>query len=170
MSLRRTPLTRKTPLRATGTITTRKAALNRRAVKAARRPRPDTGPSQEVRELVIARSYGCCESCGTQLRSAGRWVGEHSFHHRRPRGMGGTNRPETNGAANLLLLCGSGTTGCHGALEANRAVAYERGHLLRQTQEPAEVPVWVFVPVAGIHGALGLALLDDDGSLEWVNP
>jgi hypothetical protein len=81
--------------------------------------------------------------------------------------MGGTNRPETNGAANLLLLCGSGTTGCHGALEANRAAAYDRGHLLGQTQEPAEVPVWLCRAGGMDHRP---ALLDDDGSLEWVNP
>jgi hypothetical protein len=170
MSLRRTPLTRKTPLRASGSVTTRKAALNRRAVQAARRPRPDTGPSQEVRELVIARSYGRCEHCGRKLRSAGQWIDEHSFHHRRPRGMGGTNRPETNGAANLLLLCGSGTTGCHGLIEAGRAMAHESGQLLWQTQDPAEVPVWILRRGLGLVSRLAPALLGDDGSLEWVNP
>jgi hypothetical protein len=168
--MRRTPLARKTPLRASKGITTRKAALNRRAVQAARRTPRDTGPSQEVRAMVIVRSSGCCEHCGRQLHEAGQWIDEHSFHHRRPRGMGGTNRPETNGAANLLLLCGSGTTGCHGLIEAGRAMAHESGQLLWQTQDPAEVPVWILQRGLGLVSRLAPALLDDDGSLEWVNP
>jgi hypothetical protein len=115
---------------------------------------------------VIARAFGRCELCGTRLRSAGQWVAEHSFHHRRPRGMGGTSRPESNGAANLLLLCGSGVTGCHGWIEEHRAVARAQGQLLSQTDDPAEVPVWLALPQHGI----GPALLDNDGSREWVLP
>ncbi len=37
-----------------------------------------------------------------------------SQHHVLPRGQGGDDDP-----ANLVSLCGSGTTGCHGLIEAN---------------------------------------------------
>ncbi|WGL50661.1 hypothetical protein P5P86_11870 [Nocardioides sp. BP30] len=73
--------------------------------------------------------------------------------------MGGTSRPETNGAANLLLLCGSGTSGCHGRIESNRAEAYDQGWLVSQRDDPREVPVsilWCGPDLASVR-------LDDDG-------
>lgn len=53
--------------------------------------------------------------------------------------MGGTRRPDT--CANLLLLCGSGTTGCHGWVESNRFAARAVGLLVSQRADPAQVPV-----------------------------
>jgi hypothetical protein len=44
-----------------------------------------------------------------------------SVHHRRPRMMGGSRNESTYiKPANLIVLCGSGTTGCHGWVESNR--------------------------------------------------
>ena len=62
-----------------------------------------------------------------------------NVHHRRPRGQGGSNDP-----ANLLHLCGSGTTGCHGYIESNRTVARANGWLLEFGQDPRIVPVISF--------------------------
>lgn len=87
------------------------------------------------RDVVTARAQGRCERCGAS--SSQFW----SVHHRRPRGMGGSKRPEVNGPANLILLCGSGTTGCHGWVEANRAEAYNLGLLVRSGMNPGDVPV-----------------------------
>lgn len=58
--------------------------------------------------------------------------------------MGGSKRPDTNLPANLILLCGSGTTGCHGYVESNRAEAFDLGFLLHQVDTPAEhsVQTW----------------------------
>jgi hypothetical protein len=64
-----------------------------------------------------------------------------SMHHRHPRRMGGSSRPELNTPANLLLLCGSGTTGCHGRVEGNRTRAYKDGLILHDGADPAGVPV-----------------------------
>jgi hypothetical protein len=92
-----------------------------------------TGPSPRTRETVIMRSNGVCELCHQPLR-------QFSVHHRRPRQMGGTKRPESNMAANLLVICGSGTTGCHGHIESMRSEAYESGVLLRSMQDPESEP------------------------------
>ena len=88
-----------------------------------------------AREIVKARAGERCERCGTN------WSEFWSIHHRRPRGMGGSKRAEINSPANLILLCGSGTTGCHGWIESNRAQAYEDGLLVRSGVDPRSVPV-----------------------------
>jgi len=92
------------------------------------------GPSKKVREKVIYRDRESCRRCG-------RWADGGSIHHRRPRGMGGTSDPVVNLPANLVLLCGSGTTGCHGWVEANRVQAREDGWLVPMGVDPADVPV-----------------------------
>jgi hypothetical protein len=51
--------------------------------------------------------------------------------------MGGTARPDTNGQANLILLC----LGCHSRVEAEREWARQHGLLIRQYQTPCEVPL-----------------------------
>jgi hypothetical protein len=91
-------------------------------------------PEATVR-LVKARAQNRCERCGTA--DALRW----SLHHRKPRGMGGSKDPAMNSPANILLLCGSGTTGCHGWVESHREEAYETGLLVYRNDDPAETPV-----------------------------
>lgn len=106
---------------------------------------------------LMLRSGGRCECCGGQAGWSG-W----SRHHRQPRGMGGTKR-DVHGLDNLLLICGSGTTGCHGHIERNREWAYETGFLVRRPFEPEHTallyraagqfrPRWVLLsPTGGIH-------------------
>ncbi len=108
-----------------------------------------TGPSRQVREQVWARSVGRCERCGTALNGA------VSLHHRRPRGAGGSKDAVTNSPVNLLYLCGSGTTGCHGWIESFRTLSYASGWLVHSWDDPARVPV-------DLHGR-GPVLLSDDG-------
>lgn len=55
--------------------------------------------------------------------------------------MGGTKRPDVHSPANILALCGTGTTGCHGWVEANRFEARRLGFLVGQAKDPAQVPV-----------------------------
>lgn len=54
-----------------------------------------------------------------------------------------------------MLLCGSGTTGCHGWVHGHPAEAYRLGLLVHSWHEPAAVPVW--------GAPWGWALLDPDG-------
>jgi hypothetical protein len=88
-----------------------------------------------VRELVQARAQARCERCGRS--DALRW----SIHHRKPRGMGGSKDPMMNSPCNLILLCGSGTEGCHGWVEVNRTIGYEEGLLVHRWDDPEEIPV-----------------------------
>jgi hypothetical protein len=70
-----------------------------------------------------------------------------SFHHRRPRGMGGTRRADVHSLSALVLTCGDGTQGCHGYAESYREWARdERGLLVPNIGtgdaiDPAVVPL-----------------------------
>lgn len=109
----------------------------------------------KVRDLVRGRGVDCCERCGVHAPR-----GQGNLHHRRPRGMGGTRNPELNQPANLLWLCGSGTTGCHGDIESNRAAALAAGWLVPRYKRPTEIPVEIWD--AGL-GRRVPVLLDNDG-------
>ena len=114
-------------------------------------------PTEKVRSQVLDRDEFCCVRCGAYVGP----FGDYSIHHRRPRGMGGTKRPESNLPANLLTLCGSGTTGCHGEVESNRTAAVADGFLVSQHADPEVIPV---------HTWRGKVLLSNDGMLAIVGP
>lgn len=111
-----------------------------------------TGPAQDVVEACLERAQYACELRGCMVgdRRGVDW----SVHHRLPRRMGGTKRPEVNQPSALLIVCGSGTTGCHGWLEARRAEAHDLGLLLHAGDDPEQVPVAL---------AVGLVWLTVDG-------
>lgn len=109
-----------------------------------------TGPTPTVRKLVWARDDGHCAWCGFGVNP-----GDHSLQHRRSRGMGGTRRADANSPANLILMCGSATTGCHGWIEAHPTEAAARGFRLLQRADPTEIPALY---------ADGTWLLGHDGS------
>lgn len=102
-----------------------------------RSKRKTTGPAQDVVEAVYERAAWACERCGGAVGP--RRAIEHHIHHRRPRAMGGTDRPDTNLPSNLLLLCPP----CHGEVESRRGEALEAGWLVHQAEDPAEVAVLV---------------------------
>lgn len=106
-----------------------------------------TGPTAATVALVWERDNGSCLRCGRGLRFEGRGV-EWSLHHRAPRGMGGTRQPWINKPGNLVTLCGSGVTGCHGWVEANRGQATEQGWLVSRLS----VKIPVLVPVVDLDG------------------
>lgn len=115
-------------------------------------------PTSATVGLLYARAGRRCELCGGPLSGLGGW----SKHHRRRKGMGGSRLPWINDVTNLLLLCGSGITGCHGRVESHRTEAYEVGWLLRDGEHPAEVPVL-------IH-ARGSVYLTPDGDYQEGSP
>ena len=82
--------------------------------------------------LIEARAKGRCEYCG---REAPTW----QIHHRRPRGMGGTKRPGTAGAANGVLT----HHWCHTRIERERAESREIGFLLYQGDTPEMIPILI---------------------------
>lgn len=85
--------------------------------------------SPKVRQIVRARAQGRCERCGRP---------GNNLHHRKGRVGFDCDQP-----ANLLLLCGSGTTGCHGWVTANPAAAGAQGLSVSRlsTVSAADVPV-----------------------------
>ena len=95
-----------------------------------------TAVTIKVRALIIERSNARCERCGGTLNG----IHGMSIHHRDARGMGGSKAPWLGEPPNLLALCGSGTTGCHGRIEHEPAWAYKRGLLLRTGDRPDETP------------------------------
>lgn len=87
-----------------------------------------TGPDQATRDAVYSRDRGCIVGGCTD------WL---QIHHRRPRGMGGTRREDSNGLAALVLVCEEH----HAWIESNRETARDRGLLVTQHQTPADVPL-----------------------------
>lgn len=78
-----------------------------------------------VRATVLQRDGHCCRRCHRSILDH-----PSSIHHRKPRGMGGTSDVRSKDVRNLVLLCGTGTTDCHGWVESHRAEAEEEGWLL----------------------------------------
>lgn len=76
-----------------------------------------TAAEQRVRDHVMAINLGYCCLCRRQASN---------FGHRLPEGQGGPYI-----VPNGLPVCGSGTTGCHGASESRRALSYSCGWLIR---------------------------------------
>ncbi len=111
--------------------------------------------SARLRTLVLERDLYSCVRCGVYTGP----FGVYSIHHRRPRGMGGTKTRES--PANLLLLCGSGTTGCHGYVESHRSEAETNGYIVRHSIAQVED-----VPVA-THAGLRVFTADGTSSETW---
>lgn len=90
----------------------------------------------KTRRAVIDRDRGICQWCGDTVQ-----VDYYSLQHRRARGMGGSKDPVSSSPANGVVMCGTGTTGCHGYVEAHPAEAIERGFRVPQGRNPALVPL-----------------------------
>lgn len=90
---------------------------------------------EKTRFAVLARAFYNCERCGRDFLGY-----PVSVHHRRPRMMGGSKNPALHKCANLLVLCGTGTSGCHGWVESNRDKARELGYLIQKVESAHEIP------------------------------
>lgn len=91
--------------------------------------------------VVLHRQDYRCVRCGAPIE--GQRGLDWSAHHRRPRGAGGSRRPDTDAAVNILVVCGHGASGCHGYIESRRTEAFDNGWLVRQGVDPATVAVLV---------------------------
>lgn len=106
--------------------------------------------TQATKTLVFDRCRGLCEKCGTRIFNG------VNYHHRRARGMGSTKRPESASAANCLVLHPS----CHEYIERNRAESLDNGWLVRQSDDPRTVPVFI----TGVW-----TLLNEDGTVTTLS-
>lgn len=156
MSLRRRPLKR-------GKSIARKARGPRQPA-----PKPTKAPPVplEVRQAVYQRAGGRCEVGATLECRARRGLFDtgtnRTLHHRRPRRLGGTRAVDIHDPANLLAVCGDGTTGCHGFLESHRKLALENGWLLNSGADP--------VSRACVLRDGSLVLLREDGYVLLFGP
>lgn len=100
-----------------------------------------TQPDKHARDQVTGRDQHRCTICERYVR-AGQWPGL-SIHHRLMRSQG-SGSTELHEPSNLLLLCGTGTTGCHGWIHAHPLEAQTYGWLIgvKDTRPPHLVPVY----------------------------
>lgn len=120
-----------------------------------------------TRRQVIARDESICQWCGLYVDTT---TGDYSLQHRRARGMGGSRLADTDLPSNLVLVHGSGTTGCHGYIESHREEAIARGFNVAQINRrrpilPADVPLLAHAGPAGRWYRF-----DDAGGREVVHP
>lgn len=85
---------------------------------------------------AVNRDIPWCVRCGVDTQATG-----GSRHHRIPRGMGGTSNPAVHTVANIILLCGTGTTKCHGWVHAHPLEAKDNGWSVPSTANPEGWPV-----------------------------
>lgn len=95
----------------------------------------EKAPTRATTAAVDIRDNFCCVLCGRAIDGGSR-------HHRQLRRHG------DHSPANIVLLCGSGTTGCHGWVHAHPAASYAQGWLVHSWHAPELVPL----PTAGRHG------------------
>lgn len=111
-----------------------------------------TGPSPATVQLVRERDNHRCVRCGS--------VRDLTTQHRVPRGMGGTRATWINEPANLITLCGSGTTGCHGYCEHHPTHAKESGWAVSKYANPEDMPVFTWRGWIELDNAGGYRVLD----------
>jgi hypothetical protein len=87
----------------------------------------------EVKELILKRAGFKCDRCGLRAE-------EGHFHHRTPRGMGGTSRTDLGLPSNGLLL----HPRCHDFVESKRKIAAQLGFLVGYASLPETVPIMLW--------------------------
>lgn len=142
--LKRTELKRSTPIRSRGSVgdaspdgpTAQPAGRRNGPTKS--RLESSTIP-KAIRDAVLERDGHACVRCGVAVQRP-----FYSLQHRDPRGAGGSRLLHT--MANLVTLCGSGTTKCHGHVESQRTESYALGWLVPNGVVPEEWPVLRWTP------------------------
>lgn len=115
-------------------------------------PTASARDSKAAKAIVDARDGGRCRRCGHECGD------DFSRQHRIPRGAGGSavlDRP-----SNLVTVCGSATTGCHGWMESRRTDAALLGYILPKLNpdiDPETEPLFTYD---------GWVLLNDQGGVE----
>lgn len=107
-----------------------------------------------LRAALWQRSGGRCEASGLALDPD-----TFDAHHRRPKGMGGTYRPDTDTLPNLIALDPQVHNGGPRSVHGRRSWSEERGYLIPKHED--DVTLW---PIH-LHGRTWVFLLPDGGYL-----
>jgi hypothetical protein len=112
---------------------------------------PTARDEREAYELVELRDGGVCQKCRRSDYGINR-------DHRKGRGVGGRTEVQ-----NLQLLCGSGTTGCHGWRTSHPDDAARDGYAVPGWADPADYPArrWVRTNIGTVRIAQVLYLPAD---------
>jgi len=102
-------------------------------------------------KAIDKREQQRCAKCGVIIWSGG------SRHHRKFKSRGGGDE-----VSNGILLCGSGTTGCHGWVHFNPVSAAMLGLVVGSEQDARLIPVQ--------HAIYGVVWLDDEGGVSSTPP
>ena len=118
-------------------------------------------PTRETCDRVDNRDMASCVRCGVSLH-----VTSGSRHHRQRR------REGDHSPANLVLLCGSGTTGCHGWVHAHPAEARSLGLIVSAWAVARDVPVYLgHLRRWALHNEVGdQVLITPERAAEIMNP
>ena len=105
------------------------------------------------RRPLWERCYGLCEVTGRPLQYE-----TFDMHHRRPKGKGGTSRPNVNDLDNLLALDPTIHNGARHSVHQDPGWSRPRGYLVSKTLDnPGMVPVylldryWVLLGKDGVY-------------------
>jgi hypothetical protein len=89
----------------------------------------------KAEQAALHRDGNHCRRCGRSIVDF-----PASLHHRQPKGSGGGSPARYDRVENLITLCGSGTTGCHGWAHT-ATERYDLGWLVHRWDEPSEIPL-----------------------------
>lgn len=155
MPARRTPLRSRTALERRTPLRSGRARV--RHVERAREAALRVELLPAVVDAVLERDQFLCVRCGRTPPGRTRGL-DWSIHHRRSRRV---IRPDTHMPGNLVLLCGSGSTGCHGWTHEHPVLARRLGLIVRVRLVPAEQPVTAWYGRALLDNAGGMQLLTE---------
>lgn len=93
----------------------------------------------DSKRAALERQGWHCLRCGTNIHDPSRWPGR-SGHHRQLRRA--ADPDVRHSPANIVELCGSGTTGCHGWVHQHVAEAERLGLIVPFGADPRDVPVF----------------------------
>jgi hypothetical protein len=118
-------------------------------------PKPTKAQERQAYDIALARDEGRCQKChrGSPL----------TRDHRLNRSQGGLSTP-----ANLQILCGSGTTGCHGEVTHDLEMALREGWRVPAWADPLRWPAARYFPSVAGTVRKGWALYDDAGGVTEI--
>lgn len=93
----------------------------------------------DSKRAALERQGWHCLRCGTNIHDPSCWPGR-SGHHRQLRRA--ADPDVRHSPANIVELCGSGTTGCHGWVHQHVAEAERLGLIVPFGADPRDVPVF----------------------------